>query len=47
MEAGFSQIQSHIMFIKLCIWNAFLGEVLLCEQETQIKAVVFIRGWHL
>ena len=25
-------------------WNMFVGEVLMCEQETQIKATEFIQG---
>ena len=31
-----------IMFLKL-----FVGEVFMCEQETQIKAIGFIQGQHL
>ena len=34
-----------VMFIKL--WNTFVGEVFVCEQETQIKATAFIQGKHL
>ena len=24
------------------MWNAFVGEVFVCDQETQIKATVFL-----
>ena len=29
------------------IWNAFVGEVLLCKQDIQIQSTAFIQGWHL
>ena len=29
------------------IWNAFVEEVLVCEQGTQIKTEAFIQGWSL
>ena len=32
------------------IWNAFVGEVSVYEQETQMMVAAgaaFIRGWHL
>ena len=29
------------------IRNAWVGEVFVCEQETQIKVVVSLQGWHL
>ena len=32
-----------IMFIKLAIWNTFVGEVFVCEQETQTKASILLR----
>ena len=36
-----------IMFIKLRIWNAFVREVLVYEQETQLIPTVFIEGRRL
>ena len=29
------------------IWNAFVGEVSVYEQEFQIIATAFVQGWHL
>ena len=31
-----------IMFIELAIWNVFVGDMLVCEQESQIMAMVLI-----
>ena len=38
-------IQEHQVY--KTIWNASVGDILVHEQETQIKVIAFIRGYYL
>ena len=40
MDILFNVVRRHHVY--KTIWNVFIGEVLVCEQESQIKAMVLI-----
>ena len=32
-------------FLYTVVWNAFVGELLVCEHKTSIKATAFLTKW--